>query len=52
MEQPKLSEEIQKMPYEPLLPIEKKLIGWSLGLGITLLVVLVAISRIFFGTGG
>ncbi|HSN41619.1 MAG TPA: hypothetical protein VLT92_15670 [Burkholderiales bacterium] len=52
MEQPKLSEEIQKMRYEPLLPIERKLIGWSLGLGIILLVVLVAISRIFFGAGG
>ena len=47
MEQPKLSEEIQKMPYEPLLPIEKKLIGWSLGLGLVLLVVLVAVSRAF-----
>ena len=29
---------------EPLLPIEKKLIGWSLGLGITLLIVLVLIN--------
>ena len=47
MEQPKLSEEIQKMPYEPLLPIEKKLIGWSLGLGLVLLVVLVAVSHAF-----
>jgi len=36
-----------KMPYEPLLPIEKKLISWSLGLGIVLLVVLWAISRMF-----
>jgi len=35
-----------KMPVEPLLPIEKKLIGWSLGLGIVLLVVLVAIAKI------
>ena len=47
MEQPKLSEEIQKMQYEPLLPIEKKLIGWSLGLGLVLLVVLVFVSRAF-----
>jgi len=52
MEQPKLSEEISKMPYEPLLPIEKKLIGWSLGLGIVLLVVLGFISRTYFVTGG
>ena len=26
--------------YEPLLPIEKKLIGWSLGTGLALLVVI------------
>jgi hypothetical protein len=31
--------------YEPLLPIEKKLIGWSLGLGLALLVLLVIINR-------
>ena len=36
---------------EPLLPIEKKLIGWSLGLGVGLLIVLVVISRIFFPAG-
>ena len=47
MEQPKISEEIQKMAYEPLLPIEKKLIGWSLGIGIVLLVILVAITKAF-----
>ena len=32
---------------EPLLPIEKKLIGYSLGLGIVLLVILVAINHLF-----
>jgi hypothetical protein len=47
MEQPKIGEEIQKMAYEPLLPIEKQLIGWSLGIGIVLLVVLTFISRAF-----
>jgi hypothetical protein len=46
-QQPKLAEEMQKMPYEPLLPIEKKLIVWSLSLGIVLLVVLMLISRAF-----
>jgi hypothetical protein len=46
-EEPKIAEEIQKMPYEPLLPIEKKLIGWSLGLGIVLLFVLFAVARLF-----
>lgn len=34
-------------PVEPLLPIEKKLIGWSLGLGLVLLVLLVILSRLF-----
>jgi hypothetical protein len=32
---------------EPLLPIEKKLIGYSLGLGIVLLVILVVINHLF-----
>jgi hypothetical protein len=31
---------------EPLLPIEKKLIGWSLGLGIFFLVVLVVLNHL------
>ncbi|HMK78859.1 MAG TPA: hypothetical protein VK438_04385 [Xanthobacteraceae bacterium] len=30
--------------YEPLLPVEKKLIGWSLGIGVVLLIVLVIFS--------
>jgi hypothetical protein len=34
-------------PYEPLLPIEKKLIGWSLGVGVTLLVFFAVLSRFF-----
>jgi hypothetical protein len=48
MAEPRIGEEIQKMAREPLLPIEKKLIGWSLGLGIFLLVVLVVVARVFF----
>ena len=32
-------------PVEPLLPIEKKLIGWSLGLGIVLLIVLIGFNH-------
>ena len=47
MEQPKIAEEMRKMSYEPLLPIEKKLIGWSLGLGIALLIVLLVVARVF-----
>lgn len=50
-EEPKLAEELKKMEYEPLLPIEKKLIGWSIGFGIILLVFLVWISYTFFPGG-
>ena len=32
---------------EPLLPVEKKLIGFSLGIGLALLIVLVAINHLF-----
>jgi hypothetical protein len=37
-------------PAEPLLAIEKKLIGWSLGLGVFLLVVLGVINRLLPGS--
>jgi hypothetical protein len=47
-QEPKFSDEIKKMEYEPLLPIEKKLIGWSIGLGIVLLVILIWVSSTFF----
>ena len=30
---------------EPLLPIEKKLIGWSLGIGLVLLAILVLVNH-------
>ncbi|HUH93461.1 MAG TPA: hypothetical protein VL742_10050 [Casimicrobiaceae bacterium] len=51
-QQPKLAEEMQKMAYEPLLPVEKKLIGWSLGLGIVLLIVLLVVARVFIKAAG
>jgi hypothetical protein len=41
-----LQEELTKSGAEPLLPIEKKLIGWSLGIGLVLLVILGVISRV------
>jgi hypothetical protein len=44
-DQPKLSEELEKMEYEPILPIEKKLVGWSIAIGVVLLGVLVLFSR-------
>ena len=42
------SDEIRKMEYEPLLPVEKKLILWSIGLGVLLLAILVWVSYTFF----
>ncbi len=50
VEEPKLSEELEKMPYEPLLPIEKKLVLWSVLLGLVLLGVLVWIDQALFRT--
>jgi hypothetical protein len=44
MSQPDLRSELNA-PVEPLLPIEKKLIGWSLGIGLVLLVILVALNH-------
>jgi hypothetical protein len=46
-QEPKIADEMGKMAYEPLLPVEKKLITWSLAVGIGLLVVLAFISRMF-----
>jgi hypothetical protein len=40
-----VNEETRGDAVEPLLPIEKKLIGWSLGLGILLLIVLIGFNR-------
>jgi hypothetical protein len=45
MSQPDIRRELQNAPVEPLLPIEKKLIGWSLGIGLVLLAVLVLINH-------
>ncbi len=50
-ENPKLAEELKKMEYEPLLPVENKLIGWSVGLGIVLLFFLYWVSITFFPGG-
>jgi hypothetical protein len=45
---PRFSDEIEKMPYEPLLPIEKKLIIWSITLGVVLLGLLTWVSYTYF----
>ena len=47
-ERPRLADEIEKMEYEPLLPVEKKLIVWSIVLGVVLLGVLTWVSYTFF----
>ncbi len=47
MSQPTVGEELRKAGYEPLLPIEKKLVGLSLGIGIGLLVILGLINHLF-----
>ena len=49
-EQPRLAEEMEKMEYEPLLPVEKKLILWSITLGVVLLIVLTWVSYTYFPT--
>jgi hypothetical protein len=46
MSQPDLKNEINAAAVEPLLPIEKKLIGWSLGIGIGLLIVLIVLNHL------
>ncbi|HEY6248903.1 MAG TPA: hypothetical protein VI685_03020 [Candidatus Angelobacter sp.] len=49
MPEPKLTDEMRRMEseYEPLLPIESKLIWYTFGTGVVLLVALVLISRLF-----
>jgi hypothetical protein len=42
-----LREELRSAPVEPLLPIEKKLIVWSLSTGLVLLVLLAALNHYF-----
>jgi len=47
MEEVRLSEELKKMEREPLLDVEKRLVAWSLGIGVVLLGLLVWISQRF-----
>jgi hypothetical protein len=47
----KIKDEIDKMEYEPLLPAEKKMIAWSLILGVVLLAGLIWVSYTFFPAG-
>ena len=50
-EKSSLVSEMSKMEFEPLLPVEKKLIAWSIGLGIVGLGFLVWVSYTFFPAG-
>ena len=45
MPQVDLRDEIAARDVEPLLPVEKKLIGFSLGLGLALLAILIAVNH-------
>jgi len=49
MPEPKLTDELHRMEteYEPLLPIEKKLIWITFSAGVLVLVALVLISRLY-----
>jgi len=47
MDEPKISDELRNMEHEPILPIERKLVAWSIGTGVVLLATLVIISRYF-----
>jgi hypothetical protein len=49
MDEPKLSEELRGMQQEPLLPIEKRLVAWSLALGLALIAILAVLSETLFG---
>jgi hypothetical protein len=44
---PELQQELRSAAAEPLLPIEKKLIAWSLATGLVLLVVLATVNHYF-----
>ncbi len=47
----KLSDEMNKMEYEPILPVEKKLVLWSVVVGFGMLGFLYWLSVTLFPTG-
>ncbi|MGD2153884.1 MAG: hypothetical protein PVG79_11510 [Gemmatimonadales bacterium] len=47
-DEPRLADELEQMEYEPLLPVEKKLIFWSIASGVVLLVILTWAAYTFF----
>jgi len=50
-EKTKLADEMKKMEYEPLAPVELTLIRWSLGIGLGSLFILYFLSRFLFPEG-
>jgi hypothetical protein len=46
--EPSIARELEAIPYEPLLPVEKKLILWCLVLGVLLLGLLLWASATLF----
>jgi hypothetical protein len=50
MSQTNITEELRNAEAEPWLPIETKLVGWSLGIGIGLLIVLAVVNHLFPAT--
>ena len=50
MSQPTVQDELRNAQAEPWLPIESKLVGWSLGVGVTLLIILAAVNHFFPAT--
>ncbi|MEJ0078375.1 MAG: hypothetical protein WDO17_23610 [Alphaproteobacteria bacterium] len=47
MSQPDFAQELRKAEADPWLPIESKLVGWSLGIGAGLLLVLAIVNHLF-----
>ena len=45
--QTELDNELRRAPVEPLLPVEKRLIIWSLSLGLVLLAILATVNHFF-----
>jgi hypothetical protein len=50
MAEAKFAEELKKMEREPLLPVEKKLVVWSVVLGLCLIGVLALLKNVLFPT--
>jgi len=50
MSQPTVKDELRNAQVEPWLPIESKLVGWSFGIGVVLLIALAVVNQYFPAT--